>query len=128
MHRKTLTVVVFAALALMRWTAPAAGQMMSCAGDREKFCSHTPPGGGRVVVCLRQHESELSEGCRHALGAAAPDAHAGGGGGAKSACRQDAMKFCRAAAGDQAKMKACMQAHAAELSDGCKTALIAQPK
>ena len=125
MRGKIFGIVVVATLALAPSAMPAGGQMMSCAADREKFCSQTPPGAGRVVVCLRQHESELSEACKHALGAAPG---ASGGGGAKGPCREDAMKFCRAAAGDQAKMKACMQEHAPQLSDGCKTALIAQHK
>ncbi len=121
--RKASIVVAFAALALLRW-APAGAQMMACAGDRETFCSGVPMGGGRVAACLEEHKAQLSDGCKHALG--------GMGGGAenpvKAACREDAVRYCKSAAGDQAKMKACMQQHAAQLSDGCKTAMIAHGK
>jgi hypothetical protein len=35
------------------------------------------------------------------------------------------MQLCREAIGDQGRMKTCLASHAAQLSDGCKTALIA---
>jgi hypothetical protein len=38
------------------------------------------------------------------------------------------MKFCRDAAGDRAQMKTCLQAHASQLSDGCKSALAAMKR
>jgi Cysteine rich repeat len=37
--------------------------MEACKPDAEKFCKDVKPGHGRVAVCLRQHESELSEAC-----------------------------------------------------------------
>ena len=36
----------------------------ACKPDVEKFCSDVKPGEGRVMVCLRQHESELSDACK----------------------------------------------------------------
>eukprot|EP00775_Hariotina_reticulata_P012795 gene12795-12923_t len=35
-----------------------------CQGDVEQFCKLVPPGEGRVHACLRQHRSQLSDGCR----------------------------------------------------------------
>jgi hypothetical protein len=99
--------------------------MMACAADRQKFCPDTALGGGRVAECLLAHEKELSAGCRQALGGAAHKDAAPADDGTKAECRADAIKFCREAIGDKAHMKTCMQQHAAQLSDGCKTALVA---
>ncbi len=110
--------------------APAYAQLIQCRGDVQKFCQGTPPGGGRIIRCLEQNTAKLSEGCRSALGArsvpgGAAGGSTGGAGSAKTACRGDATRFCSDAVGNQAKMKECLRSHAAELSDGCKTALIA---
>jgi hypothetical protein len=113
---------LFAAAGLLVLQTAAHAQLRECAPDVEKFCKGIPPGGGRLMVCLRSHGDQLSPGCRSALGGG--KAAAGGGSSAQQACRSDAMKFCASARGDQAKMKSCLASHAAELSDGCKTAMI----
>ena len=127
--RRHLGPVTLALAALLGWSRPAHAQMMVCRPEIQKFCSDVPLGGGRVADCLRTHEKELSEACHEALYGrakeAAPAAEAPqGGDDVKAECRGDAIKFCREAVGDKARMKACMQQHAAQLSDGCKTALI----
>jgi hypothetical protein len=38
----------------------------ACKPDAEKFCAGVSAGGGRVMQCLKQHESELSEACKAA--------------------------------------------------------------
>jgi len=128
--RRRLGTATLALAALLQWHSIAGAQMMACMSDREKLCADVQLGGGRVADCLRQHEKALSEACHEALygtpkdGAAAPAA-ATGGDDTRAECREDAIKFCRDAIGDKARMKTCMRAHAADLSDGCKTALIA---
>lgn len=48
--------------------AQAAGDARAaCAGDIQKFCSGVPAGGGRIVACLKQHASDVSLGCTHAI-------------------------------------------------------------
>jgi hypothetical protein len=47
-----------------------------CRPDVQKLCSGVQPGGGRIVSCLKKHESELSPQCQkmmaqHEQGAAA---------------------------------------------------------
>ena len=130
MSRRHLGTVTFVLVALLEWHAVALAQMMVCMPERQKFCAGVQLGGGKVADCLRQHEKELSEACHEALygrpkdGAAAKDT-ATGGDDTRAECRADAVKFCREAIGNKALMKTCMQQHAAQLSDGCKTALIA---
>jgi hypothetical protein len=36
----------------------------SCKPDAEKFCKDVRPGGGRIIHCLKQHQSELSPNCQ----------------------------------------------------------------
>ena len=39
----------------------------SCGPDYRTFCGDVPPGGGRVVACLRENGPSLSPRCRRAL-------------------------------------------------------------
>ncbi len=41
----------------------ALGFAKACKGDINKFCQDIKPGRGRIINCLRQHESELSVDC-----------------------------------------------------------------
>jgi hypothetical protein len=36
----------------------------ACEGDTKKLCKGIKPGEGRIMKCLKQHESELSAGCK----------------------------------------------------------------
>ena len=126
MFRRRFGTFMLVLATVLPWQRPAHAQtMMACAADREKFCPEVALGGGRVAECLLAHQNELSAGCRQALGVTAHKDAAPKDDGTKAECREDAIKFCREAIGDKARMKTCMQQHAAQLSDGCKTALIA---
>ena len=52
----------------------------ACAADVQRLCAGVPPGGGRIVACIKQHQAELSDGCKQAL----VKAMGGPGGGAGS--------------------------------------------
>jgi hypothetical protein len=39
----------------------------ACASDVEKLCASVPSGGGRIIACLKQHEAEVSDGCKQAI-------------------------------------------------------------
>jgi hypothetical protein len=39
----------------------------ACKGDAKKLCKDTKPGGGRIMQCLKQHESELSTECKEKM-------------------------------------------------------------
>lgn len=36
----------------------------ACKDDAARFCKDVKPGGGRIVRCLKEHESELSPACK----------------------------------------------------------------
>ena len=40
-----------------------------CRPDVQKLCSGVQPGGGRIVACLKQHESQLSPQCQKLVAA-----------------------------------------------------------
>ena len=131
MKRTALVTLAIVVLALGPRLASA--QMAACAGDAERLCHGMRPGGGRILGCLRGNAASLTPGCRAALGIsetapASGERTARAGGGAKEACRPDVMRLCRSAVPNRAKIKSCLQAHAADLSDACKTAIIAHGK
>ena len=39
----------------------------ACAADVQKLCADVPSGGGRIIACLRQHQQEVSQGCKQAI-------------------------------------------------------------
>jgi hypothetical protein len=38
-----------------------------CEADAKRICPHVIPGGGRILRCLQEHDSDLSADCRQAL-------------------------------------------------------------
>ena len=38
-----------------------------CRTDMERLCPGVPPGGGRIVRCLKAHKMEMSVGCAMTL-------------------------------------------------------------
>jgi hypothetical protein len=51
-----------------------------------------------------------------------------GKGALRSACSAEAQKFCANTPRGKGQLRSCLQEHQSELSDGCKTAVSAQPK
>jgi hypothetical protein len=39
----------------------------ACAADVQKLCAGVQPGGGRIIACLKQHQAEVSDGCKQAI-------------------------------------------------------------
>jgi len=129
---RNIALVTLAAAILTLGPRIAGAQMAACAGDAERLCHGMRPGGGRIIGCLRGNAASLTPGCRAALGireTPPPDQRSTtGASSAKEACRPDVMRLCRSAMPDRAKISSCLQAHAADLSDACKTAIIAHGK
>ncbi len=39
----------------------------ACQSDLKRYCKGIKPGGGRLIFCLKDHEADLSDGCRTLL-------------------------------------------------------------
>lgn len=100
------------ALATLWFAASAAADqraaMQVCRADAQKLCASTPPGGGRIVACLRENESKLSPGCQAQLGKL-------------EGCAAEIKALCPQVQGD-AGLRQCVRAKRSEVSEGCRTA------
>ena len=56
----------------------------ACETDVQNLCAGVPAGGGRVIACLKQHQSEVSSGCKSAIVKAMQGTTGGGSGAATS--------------------------------------------
>ena len=86
-----------------------------CKGDVEKFCKDVKPGGGRIIKCLKEHESELSETCKKKEGEMKEhmkEAH--------EACKGDIEKLCKGIHPGEGRIVKCLKEHEAEVSAACK--------
>jgi hypothetical protein len=51
----------------------------ACASDVQQLCARVPAGGGRIVACLKQHQAEVSDGCKQAIAKAMQGSGVGAG-------------------------------------------------
>jgi hypothetical protein len=96
------------------------GQEMPCTGEIRTYCPDVQPGGGRIMKCLKEHESKLSPTCMQRMHDLEDYVR-----GPMGACRDDWAKFCyhpRASTERQGIME-CLQANRMQLSSDCKKAM-----
>jgi hypothetical protein len=43
------------------------GRFASCRADAARLCPGIPPGGGKLLECLKQHENQVTIGCAKEL-------------------------------------------------------------
>ena len=53
----------------------------TCRPDIERLCPGVQPGDGRIMACMREHRTEISQACRSAMLSAAQSRTATTGGG-----------------------------------------------
>lgn len=107
--------LAFAAVALL--TASAGAKESACKADAEKFCKDVQPGRGRILQCLNQHDTELSEGCKAERSAGRQKFAE-----VAAACKADAEKFCAEVQPGRGRIARCLRHHGAQLSEGCRDA------
>jgi hypothetical protein len=86
-----------------------------CAAEAAAFCTDVQPGGGTMIACLRQHDKELSQGCKEYLSGLREK-----GRDFVRGCRGDIGKFCRGMKPGGGMLLKCLKEHEAELSEGCR--------
>lgn len=112
----------------IRKVQPAAETVTpSCKKDAARLCQGIPAGQGRLAVCLKEHEAELSQECKQAVAAKVQKAKESAE-AVDSTCRQFLDQFCKDVTPGQGRTAVCLKAHASELSPECKQAVAAEIK
>jgi Cysteine rich repeat len=102
-----LRALLAAALAMAASVAAAAEppSPQACRADVQKHCAGMQPGGGRIAVCLKQHEAELSAECQAALPVL-------------QRCAQEVQAAC--ASSGRRERRECLRQNAGKLSPECR--------
>ena len=95
-----------------------AGLESACAKDKEALCKEVKPGDGRIGLCFKEHEKELSEGCRSFLAKKKDEMMEKRPG--TQACAADKEKFCSDVKPGEGRVIECMKSHKEELSGACR--------
>lgn len=105
----TTTVLTLSALrpAVSLAADPAEGH--ACRSDARSLCGRMQPGGGRIVACLKAHESQLSEGCKAALPMI-------------ERCAVEVRALCESASTPM-DARGCLRDNAGKLSPECRAAV-----
>ncbi len=91
----------------------------SCSDDAARVCPGVPPGGGRVLDCLRAGWNALSESCQAALWAAQEKRDQ-----FESVCGKDVARRCQGVPPGEGRIVKCLRAQEADVSPPCR-ALVA---
>ena len=67
-----------------------AEESLICSDDIEKYCKDVRPGGGRLLNCLKTHETELSAPCRDKISELQKIIK-----DCEEACSDDITQFCK---------------------------------
>ena len=121
-HRLFTAALFMMILPAMPTFAPAAetaGQR-PCTDEIEKFCKDVKPGGGHLLQCLREHDSQLSDACRNKVETTLRLVEE-----AKQACGNDLKKFCADVAPGGGRLLKCLKQHLKEISPECREKVVA---
>ncbi len=104
-------------------SASAQGRM--CADDVKQFCQGVRPGGGRIVQCLKAHETDLSAACQKRLQTAQSGVQTARtrAQAIRQACESDMATLCQDVGSRVGPKIRCLQQHKADLSAACQAAL-----
>jgi hypothetical protein len=97
---------------------PAFAQGRVCAADVAKFCQGAEGGHGKLMQCLREHQSELSSPCQARVQAMETRMREMTG-----ACQSDVWQFCTGVNPGAGRLAQCLKQHESELSSTCKAEL-----
>jgi len=95
-----------------------AQEQLICADDIEKYCKEIKPGGGRILNCLKSHETELSISCKGKIGELNGFIK-----DCEQACSGDITQFCKEVQPGGGRIIKCLREHDKELSSSCSAKL-----
>jgi hypothetical protein len=111
-----IAAVVFVMINVCAWSpAYAAEQKFACREEIAQYCKGAKPGGGRILSCLKEHESDLSPACREKLAAIENLLKE-----AKRACAADIERFCKGIQPGEGRIARCLKEHVEEVSPQCR--------
>lgn len=118
-----LCAVGLVAVGAPAWTeGPGRGRDGPCRADIEKHCADVERGGGAMARCLREHEKELSPGCRDHM-AARHEQMKKRAETVSAACKGEVAKHCADHEPGEGGLMRCLRDHEADLSPDCRAAL-----
>ena len=94
---------------------PVAAAEHPCKDDAERLCKGVEPGQGRILQCLKQHEADLSPACKQKRDSFRERMEE-----IRTACEDDARKFCAGVQPGGGRVARCLQQHQADLSVACR--------
>jgi len=95
-----------------------AEETLTCADDIEKYCKEIKPGGGRIMNCLKAHETELSPSCKEKMCELQGVIK-----GCEQACAGDIAQFCKDVQPGGGRIVKCLREHDKQLSPSCSAKL-----
>ena len=95
--------------------ADAEEQKLACAEEITQYCKGVKPGGGRLLVCLKEHERDLSSVCREKVAGLEKLLME-----AQQICAGDTEKFCKGIQPGEGRIARCLKEHIQEISPNCR--------
>jgi len=118
-HKRVLFIIVsLFSVVLYSHSHAYAEEALICADDIEKYCKEIKPGGGRLLECLKSHETELSLSCRGKIGELQGIIK-----GCEQACSGDIAQFCKDVQPGGGRIIKCLRRHDKELSSSYSSKL-----
>jgi hypothetical protein len=91
----------------------------ACRDDMQKYCAEVKPGEGRMKDCMKQHEADLSQGCKDQMVKMTAKMQEKAA-EMKKACQADLDQYCKDVTPGEGRDIACLHAHNDKISAGCK--------
>jgi len=118
-RRSTLFIIVSLLYFALCFNVRAyAQESLICADDIEKYCKEIKLGGGRLLNCLKAHETELTASCRGKISELQGIIKE-----CEQACSVDIAKFCKEVQPGGGRIVKCLREHDKELSASCSAKL-----
>jgi len=117
-----LSVLFVAAFSMSSFAEEESASTGPCHDDVQKFCKEVRPGKGRIVKCMKEHESEISQTCKDHR-AKIKEERKEARKERRDACREDMEKHCKdIKAGGGARVK-CLKENKEKLSQECQSSM-----
>ena len=108
-------IIVFGMLGMSGAQAEDMENRGACRADAKKLCKDVQPGGGRMAMCLKQHEAELSPGCKERMAEAKKERKE-----LADACKADVENLCKGVQHGQGRVMRCLAENKDKLSSACR--------